>query len=435
MRAWAFSSTAALAASRGTCASSSAFWRSLSDTKGTPVASWDWALTARLSGIAGLFWIPVKNAAVSAEIRIAPASAVPIDAPSWVPVFCTPPTSPLCSSGTAETVTLPSCEAIAPSPEPIKQQRSGDDLRAGADVEQAHQQNEAGEHQHEPRVDDPPRVRVRRELGDPGREQQQRQRHRQQPDAGLHRRQPERHRQEQRHDEERPRLYEEHEQEREHPRAHLDVAQQLGVQQRALPAPDPPALPAQEQRQNDAAAEYQPDHRREADPLGCFGLGLHDAPGAGLQDPEDDEAQTQRRQEGPEEVELDALLGRRVVDAAREQNDHRDDQHLTDEHPPPRGVGREEAADQRAQRGGDRAAAATSPYARGSLGLAEVRRHERHDRGHDQHRAQSFQARPAEHQHRQVRRQRRRQRPAGVDDAADRERALATRGSRRPCRR
>ena len=52
-------------------------------------------------------------------MRIAPASAVPIDAPSWVPVFCTPPTSPLCSSGTAETVTLPSCEAIAPSPDPM----------------------------------------------------------------------------------------------------------------------------------------------------------------------------------------------------------------------------------------------------------------------------------------------------------------------------
>ena len=33
-------------------------------------------------GDAGLFWMPVKNAAVSAETRIAPASAVPIDAPS-----------------------------------------------------------------------------------------------------------------------------------------------------------------------------------------------------------------------------------------------------------------------------------------------------------------------------------------------------------------
>ena len=105
--------------------------------------------------------------------------------------------------------------------------------------------------------------------------------------------------------------------------------------------------------------------------------------------------------------------------------DHRDDQHLAGEHPPPRGVGRERAADQRAQRGGDRAGGGDEPVGARALGLAEVRRDQRHDRGHDQHRAQALQARPADHQHRQVRRQRRRQRPAGVDDAADRERALA----------
>ena len=62
--------------------------------------------------------MPVKNDAVSAEMSTAPARAVPIEAPSWVPVFWSPPTSPLCSSGTAETVTAPSCEAIAPSPAP-----------------------------------------------------------------------------------------------------------------------------------------------------------------------------------------------------------------------------------------------------------------------------------------------------------------------------
>ena len=70
-------------------------------------------------------------------------------------------------------------------------------------------------------------------------------------------------------------------------------------------------------------------------------------------------------------------------------------------------------------------AAATSPYARGRVGLAEVRRDERDDRGHDQHRSQALEERPADDQHRQVRGQRRRERPAGVDDAPDRERALA----------
>ena len=33
-------------------------------------------------------------------------------------MFCTPPTCELCSSGTADTVTAPSCEARAPIPSP-----------------------------------------------------------------------------------------------------------------------------------------------------------------------------------------------------------------------------------------------------------------------------------------------------------------------------
>ena len=33
-------------------------------------------------------------------------------------MFCSPPTSPLCSSGTDDTVTLPSCDASAPTPRP-----------------------------------------------------------------------------------------------------------------------------------------------------------------------------------------------------------------------------------------------------------------------------------------------------------------------------
>ncbi len=85
---------------------------------GAPAARLVCAWVTTRSGTAGLFAMPVRNDAVSAEMSTAPASAVPIDAPSWVPVFCRPPTSPLCSSGTADTVTLPSCEAIAPIPAP-----------------------------------------------------------------------------------------------------------------------------------------------------------------------------------------------------------------------------------------------------------------------------------------------------------------------------
>ena len=62
--------------------------------------------------------IPLKNDALKAEMSTAPASAVPIDAPRLVNVFCRPPTSPLCSSGTDDTVTLPSCDANAPTPRP-----------------------------------------------------------------------------------------------------------------------------------------------------------------------------------------------------------------------------------------------------------------------------------------------------------------------------
>ena len=43
---------------------------------------------------------------------------MPIEAPRLVPVFCSPPTSGLSSSGTADTVTLPSWEASAPIPSP-----------------------------------------------------------------------------------------------------------------------------------------------------------------------------------------------------------------------------------------------------------------------------------------------------------------------------
>ncbi len=87
----------------------------------------------------------VRNEAVRAEMSTAPASAVPIEAPSCVPVFCRPPTSPLCSSGTADTVTAPELGGHGAEPGARQQQRPGDDLRAGADVEQGHQEHEPGE--------------------------------------------------------------------------------------------------------------------------------------------------------------------------------------------------------------------------------------------------------------------------------------------------
>ena len=49
-----------------------------------------------------------ENDTASAPIRSEPAIAVPSEAPRFVIVFWTPPTSGLSSSGTADTVTAPS---------------------------------------------------------------------------------------------------------------------------------------------------------------------------------------------------------------------------------------------------------------------------------------------------------------------------------------
>ena len=111
-------SRAAVAVSWLVPAWSSAAWRSASEMNGTPPASSTLAWAFTESGTAGFCWIPVRNEVVSAAIRIEPARAVPIEAPRLVPVFCSPPTSGLSSSGTADTVTLPSWEASAPIPSP-----------------------------------------------------------------------------------------------------------------------------------------------------------------------------------------------------------------------------------------------------------------------------------------------------------------------------
>ena len=64
--------------------------------------------------------MPVKNELESAEMRTAPANAVPMDSPRLEAVFWMPPTSPLCSSGTDDTVTAPSCDASMPMPRPAR---------------------------------------------------------------------------------------------------------------------------------------------------------------------------------------------------------------------------------------------------------------------------------------------------------------------------
>ena len=88
--------------------------------KGTPPASSTRACSLTRAGMAELCSIPARNDDATAAIISEPAIAVPIDAPRFVAVFWMPPTSGLWSSGTAETVTAPSCDASAPMPSPIR---------------------------------------------------------------------------------------------------------------------------------------------------------------------------------------------------------------------------------------------------------------------------------------------------------------------------
>ena len=81
----------------------------------------------------------------------------PSDAPRLVAVFCRPPTSPLCSSGTEETVTAPSCEDERTDAQPGQQHRHRDDLGAGPGVEREDQRDDAGEQGRETPVHHPAR--------------------------------------------------------------------------------------------------------------------------------------------------------------------------------------------------------------------------------------------------------------------------------------
>src|SRR5207248_6903377 len=85
---------------------------------GTPLASSTDAWELTRWGMSGFLVTPLMNEADRLAMRIDPIRAVPIEVPRFDPVFWRPPTSPLLSSGTEDTVTLPSWEARAPTPMP-----------------------------------------------------------------------------------------------------------------------------------------------------------------------------------------------------------------------------------------------------------------------------------------------------------------------------
>ena len=76
------------------------------------------------------------------------------------------------------------------------------------------------------------------------------------------------------------------------------------------------------------------------------------------------------------------------------------DEDLADEHPSPRQIRGEQAADERTGGHGDRTGRGNQPVRAGAFRAREVRRDQGHDRGHDQRGADALEERPPEDQHR-----------------------------------
>ena len=135
------------------------------------------------------------------------------------------------------------------------------------------------------------------------------------------------------------------------------MPQQRAVEQRVLAEPFPPLLPEAEEPEEEDTADDQERHQREAErrdllaaDRGCVDR-LQPAPGAALQDAEDDQAEARGGEGRTDDVELRRVLGpwRRLHPLAHDQ-DGDDDHDLADEHVAPGEVRRHPAADHRADR-------------------------------------------------------------------------------------
>ena len=131
-----------------------------------PADSSTWACDDISLGIAGFAATAPRKVVVSTAMRTAPASAVPMEAPRFVTVFWIPPTSPLCESGTDDTVTAAELRGQAPDAESGQQQGPGDDLGPGTRVQRREQHHDAEEQQGEADADDPAGRGVGEQLGD-----------------------------------------------------------------------------------------------------------------------------------------------------------------------------------------------------------------------------------------------------------------------------
>ena len=169
--------------------------------------------------------------------------------------------------------------------------RHEDDRGVGAHLEAGDQHQDAGDEREHADAHDTARIGLREEPGDADRRDQQRQRERQQPHARGHRRQPQYDRQEQRHDEEQPRLDQELEQKRDEAAGELPDAQQRRRDERLLAAVLQAGLPAEEQPQQEEPAHDEPDGEREAEQGRRALFGQQPAPRRRLEDAEDDQGE------------------------------------------------------------------------------------------------------------------------------------------------
>ena len=338
---------------------------------GTPLVSSVCAFEERSSGTAGLLSMPVKNDAVSADISTAPASAVPIEMPEvGEGVLEAADLAALLVGhrGDGHRAELRRERADAETGE---EHRPGDDLGTGAGVERGDEHDETEEQHEEPELADPPRRRVREQLGDPDRGDHQGDRQRQDPDAGVDRREPERDREEQRHREEQAGLEQVLEEERGEPAAQQPDPQDRGIEQRRPGRCRAGASPTRGTR-------AAPRPRRGSARSPARAPTTSARPASAARTPTCPSAGSRRRSgpspsaesAGADEVEAGAFLLRRVGGAPVEEEDDADDEHLADEHVAPRPVRGEEPADQRTDRDRDRAARRHDAVGARPIGLA-----------------------------------------------------------------
>ena len=230
-------------------------------------------------------------------------------------MFWSPPTSPLSSSGTAETVTAPSWEASAPTPSPASSigtvTTSGPAPSSMAAASDTIPASRAAR----PHVTTRRGTGLRPQLRYADGRGQQGDRERQQPDAGLHGAEAERHRQEQRHGEEQPGLEQELEEEHGQPAGQLRVVEHRRRRPGARARPAALAPPtAKNSRTTTSPARTSHTVIERPARSGASGFGLHPAPLAGPEHAVHREAEAGGGQHHADQVEPDAARGGGVLD-------------------------------------------------------------------------------------------------------------------------